>query len=462
MEVIIMPLIDNTFENQSAIHDENPSGGALIDATGGASGGTGGGIGLSSESLSSLTSAKSELLNRLNKLPAGALFKNGKFQFPVDLKNKLNLDILLSAMMSAINKNLPFSSLFKDGIQGIFSNFLTQLKSDANETWGFLKSTSGTFLQTLADKFKGILLSRIYVPDAVFLAGLYPLAGIGSNVAYKNHYIRNLCFKHDMPLSLAYIDSIEGIRYSVENNKGVSEAMKAARYGSFNVAFYIMRELQKEIKELEKEIKKSNAIQDKNKKQNNTTQLKKEIIQQRVEIFNSYTSIVKTVFKSVFDNYYGVLYDEKSLFSSLKFSQLNNGVPYITYDISKFRFTQYKNIKEKEVFNFNSVSQNTAKRFSDEDWYDTGLMESFFQDSEESEYVTNNMVDEDEQEQTMANLSIDFSNFSKANQNISPNIFPIVEDVYKVAKERANQEFNKQYISLSIPMQRLKKPAAPV
>ena len=246
-----MPLIDNTFENQSAIHDENPSGGALIDATGGASGSTGGGIGLSLESLSSLTSAKSELLNRLNKLPAGALFKNGKFQFPIDLKNKLNLDILLSAMMSAINKNLPFSSLFKDGIQGIFSNFLTQLKSDANETWGFLKSTSGTFLQTLADKFKGILLSRIYVPDAVFLAGLYPLAGIGSNVAYKNHYIRNLCFKHDMPLSLAYVDSIEGIRYSVENNKGVSEAMKAARYGSFNVAFYIMREVQKEIKELE-------------------------------------------------------------------------------------------------------------------------------------------------------------------------------------------------------------------
>ena len=66
------------------------------------------------------------------------------------------------------------------------------------------------------------------------------------------------------------------------------------------------------------------------------------------------------------------------------------------------------------------------------------------------------MVDEDEQEQTMANLSIDFSNFSKANQNISPNIFPIVEDVYKIAKERANQEFNKQYISLIKP-QLLKK-----
>ena len=74
-----MPLIDNTFENQSAIHDENPSGGALVDATGGASGGTGGGIGLSLESLSSLTSAKSELLNRLNKL------EKGKFLFIADI-----------------------------------------------------------------------------------------------------------------------------------------------------------------------------------------------------------------------------------------------------------------------------------------------------------------------------------------------------------------------------------------
>lgn len=245
-----MPLIDNTFENQSAVPDENPSGGALSDATGGA-GGTAGGIGLSLESASSLASAKNALLSQLNKLPLGALFKDGKFQFPKDLMNKFNLDKLLSTMMSAIDKNLPFSSLFKDGIQGIFSNFLTQLKSDANETWGFLKSASGTFLQTLADKFKGILLSRIYVPDVIFLAGLYPLAGIGSNIAYKNHYIRNLCFKHDMPLSLAYVDSLEGIRYTVENNKGVSEAMKAARYGSFNVAFYIMRELQKELKELE-------------------------------------------------------------------------------------------------------------------------------------------------------------------------------------------------------------------
>jgi hypothetical protein len=247
MEVIIMPLLDNTFENQSAIPDENSGGGALSDATGG----TAGSVGSSLESASSLASAKSEILTQLNKLPAGALFKDGKFQFPEDLKNKLSLDNLLSAMTSAIDKNLPFSSLFKDGIQGIFSNFLTQLKSDASETWGFLKSASGTFLQTLADKFKGILLSRIYVPDVVFLAGLYPLAGIGSNIAYKNHYIRNLCFKHDMPLSLAYVDSLEGIRYTVENNKGVSEAMKAARYGSFNVAFYIMRELQKEIKELE-------------------------------------------------------------------------------------------------------------------------------------------------------------------------------------------------------------------
>jgi hypothetical protein len=260
-----MPLVDNTFISQSKINDENKNGGALPGSTGGADGGGGGGAagaaaaagGATTSGIPSpgsgfsLDSVKGSILTKLNSVPAGSLFQDGKFVFPKELSDKFNVNNLLNSITSAVDKNLPFSSLFKDGIQGIFGNFLSQLKMDSSETWAFLKSATGTFGQTLADKVKGLLLSRIYVPDVVFLAGLYPLAGIGSNVAYKNHYVRNLCFKHDMPLSLAYIDSLEGIRYTVENNKAVSEASKAARYGSFNVAIYIMRELYSEIKELE-------------------------------------------------------------------------------------------------------------------------------------------------------------------------------------------------------------------
>lgn len=213
------------------------------------------------------------------------------------------------------------------------------------------------------------------------------------------------------------------------------------------------------IKQIERELNKASKVKDlkdKSKVKQDAAKMKKELIQARVQIFNSYTSITKSVFKSVFDNYYGPLYDEESLFSSLKFLQLGNGAPYLTYNIDEFKFTPYKEVREKEVFNFNQVSQNTAKRFSEEDWYDTGLMENFFQDDEESDYVVNNEVNEDEQEQDLASLSIDFSNFQKSNQNISANIFPSVVDVYRVAKERANQEFNKQYISLIKP-QLLKK-----
>ena len=242
-----MALIDNTFENQSAINDENPTGGALADATGGTSGAGGFSLASAASLMSSIDSIKASLSMK----PLGSLFENGKFKFPKELLDKFNLDKLLKSITDAINKNLPFSALFKDGIQGIFSNFLTQLKLDANDTWSFLKSSSGTFLQTIEDKMKGVLLSRIYVPDIVFLAGLYPLNGIKSNVSYNNDYVRNLCLKHDMPLSLAYIDTIEGRRYTVENNRAMNEAIKAARYGSFNVAFYIMRELKREIDELD-------------------------------------------------------------------------------------------------------------------------------------------------------------------------------------------------------------------
>ncbi len=246
-----MPLVDNTFINQSKVNDENKNGGALAGATGGADGGGATSAAPAASNSFSLDSVKGSILAKLNNIPAGSLFQNGKFVFPKDLLDKFNIDNLLKSLTDAIDKNLPFSSLFKDGIQGIFGNFLSQLKMDSSETWAFLKAATGTFGQTLADKVKGLLLSRIYVPDVVFLAGLYPLAGIGSNVAYKNHYVRNLCFKHDMPLSLAYVDTLEGIRYTVENTKGVSEATKAARYGSFNVSIYIMRELYSEIRELE-------------------------------------------------------------------------------------------------------------------------------------------------------------------------------------------------------------------
>jgi len=238
-------LVDNTFENQSALKDEN-SGGAVADATGGSSAAPASSAG----SKFSLDSAKASLMSALSMKPNGTLFKNGKFVFPNNLLKELKLDSLVNGIQDALAKGLSISQALQNGINGMLGSLLSQLMGDASDTWAFLQKAGGSFLQTLADKAKGLLLSRVYVPDVMFLAGLEPLKLIHSNISYKNDYVRKLCIKHDMPLSLAFVDNEIGIRYTMENNKGERDAISAAKYGAFNVSFYIMNKLYDEIVEL--------------------------------------------------------------------------------------------------------------------------------------------------------------------------------------------------------------------
>lgn len=246
-----MALQNNTFENQSAINDENKGGGALPESTGGA---TGGASGSSLSSLSDLASANESILGKLNKIPLSSFFEGGKFKFPTNLLSQLNIKALSDSIMSALSKGMSISDIFKNGVQGIFSTFLSQLKLDANDTWAFLKKASGSFSQALLNKTFTVLMNNIYISDAQFLAGLYSVSLGGKHktgLAYKNGYIRDLCFKHDMPLSLAFIDNALGIKYSHDNNKSINDAIKAAKNGSIRVVYYIMDQINKEIKDLE-------------------------------------------------------------------------------------------------------------------------------------------------------------------------------------------------------------------
>ena len=68
------------------------------------------------------------------------------------------------------------------------------------------------------------------------------------------------------------------------------------------------------------------------------------------EIANDYRQIVKSVFKSVFDNYYGEDYDYDSLMSSLTFYSGSKLYPEFMYDIDHFRFLN-KLEKSKRKFN---------------------------------------------------------------------------------------------------------------
>lgn len=56
------------------------------------------------------------------------------------------------------------------------------------------------------------------------------------------------------------------------------------------------------------------------------------------EIFTDYTTIIKSVFKTVFDNEYGLTYDEEAMLNSIDFHYGTGLLPYFTIDESKFHF----------------------------------------------------------------------------------------------------------------------------
>lgn len=74
------------------------------------------------------------------------------------------------------------------------------------------------------------------------------------------------------------------------------------------------------------------------------------------EVSTEYIKTARSVFKSVFDNYYNEDYDRDSLMESLFFFSGNKLYPELTYDTKKFRFLS-KLEKNNRKFNQNSSSR---------------------------------------------------------------------------------------------------------
>lgn len=171
----------------------------------------------------------------------------------------------------------------------------------------------------------------------------------------------------------------------------------------------------------------------------------------KIELLNSYTAIYKSVFKSVFDNYYGDLYDEDSLMSSLYFGQNSDATPYCTYNTAKFKFSN-KNYRKKKKFNPNTVSESTVKNFRSEDESAGLFIDQFFQDDDQEFLSSSGKMDEDSQEDVLADVRLDYYNFNPINQGIDSSTLPSIDETYRVARFRAQQEYEKQYLVELKPM----------
>ncbi len=166
------------------------------------------------------------------------------------------------------------------------------------------------------------------------------------------------------------------------------------------------------------------------------------------EINFDYTVLVKKVFESVFDNYYGENYDKESLMDSLTFINTTKKIqPDLIYDKNKFKFLKPIE-KEKRAFNKNAVRESTIKQFGDTDIAFDIATSLFDEATFVEEYSNMSSLDQWEEVQEMV---FDFWNMTRANNNRNNLSLSPLEETYKIAYQRSQQEYEKRFNTLIKP-----------
>ena len=165
------------------------------------------------------------------------------------------------------------------------------------------------------------------------------------------------------------------------------------------------------------------------------------------EVYGSYVTVIQKVFIGVFDSYYGNNYDQQSLLDSLHFVTGKDIRPDFSYDVRQFKFMDMLNLG---VFNQNANNAE-FRRFQDPTFgrqsLNIGNRDSIIQDlwTEIDEYQA--------QGDTQAvNELLDYLDYvqysgSSANSMERPENFVELSKVYEIAKDKALEEFNKEFVS---------------
>ena len=165
------------------------------------------------------------------------------------------------------------------------------------------------------------------------------------------------------------------------------------------------------------------------------------------EVYGSYVTVIQKVFIGVFDSYYGNNYDQQSLLDSLHFVTGRDIRPDFSYDVRQFKFMDMLNLG---VFNQNA-NNIEFRRFQDPVFgrqsLNIGNRDSIIQDlwTEIDEYQA--------QGDTQAvNELLDYLDYvqysgSSANNMERPENFVVLSKVYEIAKDKALEEFNKEFVS---------------
>ena len=164
------------------------------------------------------------------------------------------------------------------------------------------------------------------------------------------------------------------------------------------------------------------------------------------EIYGAYRQVVQNSFQNTFDSYYGNNYDINSLIDSLHFVTGKDLRPDIQYDINKFMFNSDLAKIQGKQFNQNTSKTNGIQRqislFGRENR--DVLIEELLEEAQEYE----KMGDTNAMNETLDRLDyLESINGRPVNNMVRPETFVELDKVYQIAKDKAIEEFNKEFVS---------------
>lgn len=141
-----------------------------------------------------------------------------------------------------------------DALKKLKSNLIEKLK---DKNLPFLSSTglnavlklitvSEKIFGKLAQQILGAVLSKVFIPDPVYLASLIAYDLAGADLEANDGYIRKLIIKRDITVALKWWNEQWGIEYSgLPSDRYTADAIISAQYGCFKNVEYILGEFKK-------------------------------------------------------------------------------------------------------------------------------------------------------------------------------------------------------------------------
>ena len=174
-----------------------------------------------------------------------------------ELKDMMSLDSLMKkfdieGMMGDLMGDLSLTNLAGDQLTGLLgdSPLLSLILSTGDSVLGDAMNAATTMATAAGKKLIGAVMSRIHIPETLFLLNIILMEKVGGDPDAHSEYLRRLTLRKDLPLVLAWLDQENKIVYGYNSHR--DDLYSAAGNSAIQVVSYIFELILKDFNTLDR------------------------------------------------------------------------------------------------------------------------------------------------------------------------------------------------------------------